>query len=98
MQQTRSQLIHFRTRDLRFVSDEVNTALNAVKTEKAFIIGGAELYEQALPSADRLYLTLVDAETEADVYFPPYEDRFIASEEHEGTGIPPHRFVTFTRK
>ncbi|OGG49151.1 hypothetical protein A2678_00800 [Candidatus Kaiserbacteria bacterium RIFCSPHIGHO2_01_FULL_53_31] len=67
-------------------------------SDETFIIGGAELYEQALPSADRLYLTLVDAETEADVYFPPYEDRFIASEEHEGTGIPPHRFVTFTRK
>lgn len=37
---------------------------------EAFVIGGAEIYAQALPHADRLYLTLVDAEPEADAFFP----------------------------
>lgn len=42
-----------------------------------FIIGGGEIFEQALPLADKLYLTLVDAEfPEADSFFPPYEDKF----------------------
>ena len=36
------------------------------------VIGGAELYEQLLPQANRLYLTLVDAEFEGDVFFPAW--------------------------
>lgn len=38
--------------------------------QEAFVIGGAEIYAQALPHADRLYLTLVDAAPEADAFFP----------------------------
>ncbi len=34
------------------------------------VIGGAELYAQVLPQADRLYLTLIDAEFVGDVHFP----------------------------
>ena len=39
--------------------------------EQVFIMGGASVYKQAMPLADRLYMTEVDAEAaEADVYFP----------------------------
>lgn len=38
--------------------------------EEAFIIGGATLYQQALPLADRLYITRIDAVVEGDIYFP----------------------------
>jgi dihydrofolate reductase len=41
--------------------------------EEVFVIGGAEIYRQALPRADRIYLTLVDAEIEGDVYFPEFD-------------------------
>ena len=34
------------------------------------VIGGAKLYEQLLPQAGRLYLTLVDGEFSGDAYFP----------------------------
>lgn len=37
------------------------------------IIGGAALYAEALPRADRLYLTLVHAEIEGDTHFPPWD-------------------------
>lgn len=37
---------------------------------EVFIIGGGEIFRQALPRADHIYLTLVDAETAADTYFP----------------------------
>ncbi len=40
--------------------------------EEIFIIGGAEIYKLALPFTDRLYLTIVDEEKEADVFFPDY--------------------------
>ena len=38
--------------------------------EETFIIGGGSIYEQFLPKADRLYLTRIDKEFEADTYFP----------------------------
>ncbi len=42
--------------------------------EEVYIIGGASVYEQALPLADRLYLTEVDdIPAEADAFFPPYD-------------------------
>ena len=41
--------------------------------EEIFIIGGASVFEQALPLADKLYLTLVNAEfPDADAFFPDY--------------------------
>ena len=38
--------------------------------KEVFIIGGAEVYREALPLADHLYLTVVHTSAEADVYFP----------------------------
>lgn len=42
---------------------------NDVK-EELFVIGGEQIYNQFLPHADRIYITLVDAEFEADRFFP----------------------------
>lgn len=41
-----------------------------------FVIGGGEVYAQALPLCQRLFLTLVDAEAEGDAFFPVYEHLF----------------------
>ena len=40
---------------------------------EAFVIGGAELYRAALPLADRIYLTTVEAEIPGDTYMPEFE-------------------------
>jgi dihydrofolate reductase len=46
-------------------------ALDMVQNEEeVFIMGGGSIYEQFLPKADRLYLTRLDKEFEADTYFP----------------------------
>ena len=42
----------------------------AAGAEEAFVIGGAQLYAQALAEADRIYLTDVAGEVEADTHFP----------------------------
>jgi hypothetical protein len=50
------------------------------------VIGGASLFEAALPKAKRLYLTEVDAEVEGDVVLPPIDEsrwREVRSERHE---------------
>lgn len=38
--------------------------------KEVFIIGGAEIYRQSLPIADRVYLTRVQVAPEADAFFP----------------------------
>lgn len=40
--------------------------------EKVFVIGGASVYEQVLPEADRMILTRVHDEPEGDTYFPDW--------------------------
>lgn len=48
-----------------------NSLESAIAQEKdAFIMGGAEIYKQALSLADYLYITHIDADIEADRYFP----------------------------
>ncbi|ARU32001.1 diacylglycerol kinase [Sulfuriferula sp. AH1] len=41
--------------------------------DEAFFIGGEQLYRQALPVADRLYLTEIDTEIEGDAWFPEFD-------------------------
>jgi dihydrofolate reductase len=41
---------------------------------EAFIGGGAQIYAQSLPRADRIYLTRVHATVEADTFFPPLDE------------------------
>lgn len=39
--------------------------------EENFIVGGAEIYSQAMDKVDRIYFTLIYGEFEADTFFPP---------------------------
>jgi dihydrofolate reductase len=48
----------------------------AIDQKEIFIIGGGQIYAAALPFADRLYLTLVDADITGPVTFPEYGSRF----------------------
>ena len=55
------------------VVNSLEAALHAAEGAKeVFITGGAHLYEKFLGDADRLYLTLIDADFEGDTYFPDY--------------------------
>jgi dihydrofolate reductase len=41
--------------------------------QEAFVIGGAALFAEALPFAEKLYLTLIHHPFEGDVYFPDFD-------------------------
>lgn len=57
---------------------EVGTPLlNQGGDTEIFVIGGGEIYKQALPHADKLYLTLVESDTEGDVFFPDWTKDFM---------------------
>lgn len=42
--------------------------------DEIFIIGGGSIYQQTIGMADKLYLTLVEGNFEADTFFPDYSD------------------------
>jgi dihydrofolate reductase len=42
--------------------------------EEIMVIGGAQIFEQSLPIADRLYITRIDHAFKGDTFFPPYEE------------------------
>ena len=82
------------TKNAHFTAENTETfaslqqALAACKPdEDVFVIGGASVYQQALPYADRLCLTLVhDTPDEADAYFPqlnPEEWKVETEEKHD---------------
>ncbi len=55
--------------------------------QELMVIGGAEIYRQALPQAERLYLTKVYQSFEGDAFFPEIDKsqwQEIAREDHEG--------------
>jgi dihydrofolate reductase len=71
----------------------------AAGDEEAFVIGGTRLFAEALPLADRLYLTRVHAEPEGDTVFPSFDAddwRVVAREEHAADARHEHAFTIMT--
>ena len=53
------------------MTTDIEAALQMVSpTEELFICGGADIYRQTLPFADKIYLTELDVEIAGDRYFP----------------------------
>jgi len=63
--------------------------------EEAMVIGGAEIYKQALPLADKLYLTEVHAEVDGDTTFPEFDRdawQEVAREDFAAAGPNPYDY------
>jgi dihydrofolate reductase len=85
------------------VAHSVPEALEACRGDaEIFVIGGADLFRETLPIADRLYLTVVDAEPEGDTFMPEMDmsewreisaEAFPADEKHAHG----YRFTTYER-
>jgi dihydrofolate reductase len=55
------------------VAGSLDEAVRMAGGEEVMIIGGGQLYTQALAVSDRMILTLVDCESEADTWFPEWQ-------------------------
>ena len=56
------------------VAHSVKEALDACAgDDECFVIGGAELFRETLPVADRIHLTVVDAEPAGDTFMPDFD-------------------------
>jgi len=85
------------------VFDSLEAALQAVQdAPETCVIGGAEIYRQALPRAEAIHLTRVHATVEADTFLPaldPSEWEEASSERHDADErhAHPYSFVTLQR-
>ena len=82
------------------VVHSIDEILERVLDPEIMIIGGASVYEQMFPYSDKLILTEIDAESDADVYFPSFDhsewDSCVLGENIE-EGIP-YKHLVYTRK
>ena len=84
------------------VAPDLDTALARVAdAPRAFVIGGAQLYAQALPLANTLALTEIDADLDGDAFFPAWDraafERTSNIEAVTANGMS-YRFATYTRR
>ncbi|HUW75658.1 MAG TPA: dihydrofolate reductase [Gallionella sp.] len=84
--------------------NSLEAAISAcVDDNEIFVIGGAELYLQAIALADRIYLTEIDADIHGDAYFPEFkrsEWLELSRETHSQLEPQPlqYQFVVYHRK
>ncbi len=103
----RANLVVTRDPDYTYEGTETFTSIEAaiaraheLDTEEIHIGGGSEIYKQVLPYTDKLYLTIVNDEPEADSYFPEFENDFVATTVHplqEHNGLV-YQWTDFQRK
>ena len=84
------------------IFSDFNELLDYLKSldEEIMVIGGASIYKLFLPYADKLYLTEIDADADADVYFPKFDlDKYeIEKGEAKQTGDLKYKFVFYRRR
>lgn len=95
------------TRDPKFkaegclIVNSLKEAVNQAKekeNQEVFIIGGGQIYKQALPLVDRLYLTIVEGNFSGDIFFPDYSDfkKKVSEEKKQSAGYR-YKFLTLER-
>ncbi|MAE42886.1 type 3 dihydrofolate reductase [Candidatus Woesearchaeota archaeon] len=82
------------------IEESLQSAENA---EEVMVIGGAQIYKEFLPKANRIYLTIIDHDFEGDTHFPEYNEeewQEIEREEHKADEENKYDyvFVTLERK
>lgn len=83
------------------VADAIERARQSPGADEAFVIGGEEVFREALPLAQRMFLTEVDGAYAGDAFFPEFdrgEWRERGREPHPaGDGAPAHVYVDLER-
>ena len=95
------------TRDVSYqaagckIVHSIEEAIILAKTldqDEIFIIGGAQIYAEAIGKADKLYLTIVKGKYNADAFFPEYQEfKKIDTKEELNVGEFRLTFLTLTK-
>lgn len=85
-----------------FVFDSIQKAIDFTDNQDIWIIGGGEIYKQSMEIADRIELTRVHSEFDADTFFPEIGDEWELVKEEYHTSDERHKYaftyLTYDRK
>lgn len=101
----RRNIVVSRNPDYLPVGGELASSLEAAMAatadvDEAFVIGGADLYRQALPLAQRIYLTEIAGDYAGDAHFPEFSAgdwREVSRESHTSSDGIAYAFVLYQR-
>ncbi len=100
----RSNIVVTRQRDYHaegyIVVNDLQSAIQScpVDEDEAFICGGGQLYYEALPIANRIYLTVIPIQVPGDTYFPEISSSdFRVRESKTIEGAEPYHFYIYER-
>ena len=77
--------------------ESIEEAIKAVRTDKVFIIGGAEIFRQTIDLVDGIYLTLVKAHYDGDAFYPEIPKRFREKERTAAPENPKLEYLTYEK-
>ncbi|WP_435627456.1 dihydrofolate reductase [Candidatus Ferrigenium straubiae] len=102
----RTTVVVTRSRDLKLpgciVAHSLAEAIAACAGDEIFVVGGAEIYVEALPLADTLYITEIQQDVGGDAHFPEFDRnvwREVEREKRSQSEPQPleYHFVTYRR-
>lgn len=74
------------------------SASGSGEPKEIFIIGGQKIFEQTIDLANKLYLTIVNGDFEADAFFPDYSEfKKVVFEESHDNGEYKYKFLELVR-
>lgn len=82
------------------VVDSIEKALRqAQDSDEIFIIGGGQIFKEALEKklVDKLYLTIIEGSFDADTFFPDYSNFKVVSQEEGQSGDYKYKFVNLVK-
>lgn len=77
------------------VAHSLDEALAKAQGDEVFVVGGEVIFREALPKADRLYLTRIEQDFPGDTFFPDFDEsawRLVERERHEATPEAPFAY------
>jgi dihydrofolate reductase len=85
------------------VAGSLDQAIRVARGEQVMLIGGGQMYQQALPFTDRMILTLVDCNPQADTWFPEWQSSewrqvSLRSESADGRNPYAYQVIEWVRK
>ena len=81
------------------LNDAIEYAKKNRPDENIYLSGGAGIYKEGLPLAEKLFITEVDAVIEGDTFFPEFdESKYEKTVDEEVDGEIPYVYVTYTKK
>ncbi len=81
------------------VVSSLDEALQQVKGDEVFVIGGGQIFQEVIKKANKLYLTIVEGSPDADTFFPDYSDfkKIIWESKEQESGEFKYKFLELER-